>query len=186
MSPEISALTGITTQMLGDHGVTMSSAWADLHYLIAYSHVIVAHNGTGFDKPMYEAHCKRLQTDPFQRVWIDTCLDVPYPESITTRKLIHLAAEHGFLNPFAHRAFADVLTMLKILDCYDIHEVLESAKQPTLTIRANVSYADREKAKARGYRWDGEKKEWRKAVKAHLLDKERQNCKPEFEIGEVV
>lgn len=173
LTPEITAITGITDEMLAVHGVDFLSSWAEMHDLMRNAEAIVAHNGTGFDKPMYEAHCGRWSLTPAELPWIDTCIDVPYPPAITTRKLVHLAAEHGFLNPFAHRAVFDVLTMLRVLDQYDIAEVLESAKQPSLMVRAIVSYDDREKAKARGYRWDAGTKTWRKPLKAHRLEEER-------------
>ena len=104
------------------------------------------------------------------------------PPAITTRKLTHLAAEHGFLNPFPHRAVSDVLTMLKVLSHYDIAPVLESARQPSFTVKACVSYDDREKAKARGYRWDAARKIWTKIVKGHRLNDEIEACKPEFAV----
>jgi len=78
-------------------------------------------------------------------------VDVPSPPQITTRKLAHLAAEHGFLNPFAHRAVFDVLTMLKILSCYPIENVIISSNQPLMKLVALVAFDGRYKAKARGF-----------------------------------
>lgn len=140
---------------------------------------VVAHNGSGFDRPMFDAQLARmleaeaLRSQIAALPWIDTCLDVPFPEAITTRKLVHLAAEHGFLNPFAHRAVFDVLTMLRVMAAYPIEPILESAKQPLVTCIAQVSYDDREKAKARGYRWRGQSKLWVKHLKAHRLEEEK-------------
>jgi DNA polymerase-3 subunit epsilon len=93
---------------------------------------------------------------------------------MTTRKLVHLAAEHGFINPFAHRAMFDVLTMLMIFQRYDPAAALALAKEPVVTLKACVSYDDREKAKSRGYRWKD--RQWLKAVRASEVEPERKDC----------
>jgi DNA polymerase III subunit epsilon len=178
LTDEIVALTGITQEMIEEEGVPILTVWRGLLQLMKRVDAVVAHNGTGFDKPMFDAQNERLGSSVAALLlpdvlWVDTCMDVPYPEKITTRKLVHLAAEHGFLNPFAHRAVFDVLTMMTVLQRYDIAAVMESARQPTVRIRAMVTYDDREKAKARGYRWDGASKTWTKSVKAHKLTDER-------------
>lgn len=172
ITDEITALTGITQAMIDAYGAHIEKLIPALLNLIAKAGAIVAHNGTGFDRPMLEAQMKRLNRAMPDTLWIDTSTDVPYPPQIKTRKLVHLAAEHGFLNPFAHRALFDVLTMLTILQRYDVAAVLETAKLPNLTVIALVSYDDREKARARGYRWHGETKTWRKTIKANHLDAE--------------
>lgn len=182
ITEEITRLTGITQAMLDAYGVAPDRAFARLIQMMLEADALVAHNGMGFDKPMLEAQIKRSKAcrdalpPDWEPLWIDTCMDVPYPEAITTRKLVHLAAEHGFLNPFAHRAVFDVLTMLKVLERYPIEAVLESARQPMMTLQALVSFDDREKAKARGYRWKAETKQWLRNMKAHLVEKEMAEC----------
>jgi DNA polymerase-3 subunit epsilon len=179
ITEEITRLTGITQEMLDRYGVAPERAFARLVQLMLEADALVAHNGNGFDKPMWEAQMKRMKLPvppDWSPLWIDTCMDVPYPEAITTRKLVHLAAEHGFLNPFAHRACFDVLTMLKVLERYPIEEVMESARQPMVTLQAMVSFDEREKAKARGYRWKAETKQWLRHLKAHHVEKEIAEC----------
>lgn len=189
VSEEITRITGITQADLDQFSVPWMEARRALNGMALAADAVVAHNGTGFDQPMLCAHLDRLEhsqaphLEIWRGPWIDTCTDVDYPPAITTRKLTHLAAEHGFLNPFPHRAVSDVLTMLKVLSHYDIGPVLESSRQPSFTVRAMVSYDDREKAKARGYRWDGGKKVWTKIVKGHRLNDEIEACNPEFEVS---
>ena len=182
ITPEIAQLTGITESMLRLHGRSPYEAFRDLIALINECEFIVAHNGAGFDRPMLEAQMRRYDEDesfhhvaetyPWTTPWIDTCMDIEFPPHITTRKLVHLAAEHGFLNPFAHRAIFDVLTMLRILDAYPLQPILECAMQPIVTLQALVSFDDRELAKARGYRWSANQKAWLKKVKAHKVKQE--------------
>jgi DNA polymerase-3 subunit epsilon len=159
--------------MIDDYGHPVHRCLRQLFLMMGHAAAVVAHNGTGFDKPMLQAHIDRCGVIPPEIPWIDTAMDVPYPPQITTRKLVHLAAEHGFLNPFAHRAQFDVLTMLTILQRYDIATVLDTARQPNITVIAQVSFDEREKAKSRGYRWDKVTTSWRKTIKLNQLDAER-------------
>lgn len=188
ISAEIEGITGITQAMLVEHGRRPVEAACELYHLMHAAEAVVAHNGTTFDRPMFEAFCRRMENETCtpgiggERFgwpalpWIDTCVDVPYPERMTTRKLVHLAAEHDFLNPFAHRAVFDVLTMLTVLRRYDVGEVMVSARQPSVTVIALVSFADNQLAKDRGYRWDAPTKTWRKVMKAHKVEGEQVAC----------
>lgn len=169
VSAEIEAITGINSQMLVDYGEPPSEVFNGLSRFLACGDYIVAHNGNAFDRPLIERHFLEFGCISPDRLWLDTTIDVEYPKSITTRKLVHLAAEHGFVNPFAHRAIFDVLTMLKVLSCYDLARVIELAKEPSVTVQAVVSFADKEKAKERGFRWDGDKKAWKKTMKRSQL-----------------
>ena len=182
ITEEITRLTGITQAMIDDFGVPASVGFSQLTRMMNVCDAAVAHNGAGFDRPMLDAQMKRYVGEvattkiereyPWTLPWIDTCQDIEFPAHITTRKLTHLAAEHGFLNPFSHRAVFDVLTMMRVLSGYDLAPVMESAMQPMKTLTALVSYDEREMAKARGYRWKAETKQWRRHLKAHKVEAE--------------
>lgn len=174
LTPDLEALTGLTNQILEDYGIWPPGALDELREVMVTPGLVavVAHNGTTFDKPLLEAQAKRWEVTLPVLPWIDTSVDVEYPKAIQTRKLTHLAAEHGFVNPFAHRAVFDVMTMLNVLCRYDVAAVLEMSKQPSITLRAMTEkpWEDGGKstdaAKARGYRWNGECKMWLRVVKA--------------------
>ena len=138
--PEIINLTGITTEMLHRFGVLP--------------------NGNLFQELYWM----------MDRATHYTCTDPPYPPRMKHRSLIYLAAEHGFLNPFSHRAVTDVLSMLKVLSHYDIEQILTQAQSPTLEVTALVSYEERNRAKEAGFRWNGEQKKWQKRIKANAFD----------------
>ena len=122
---------------------------------LAYADYIVACNGDQFDKPMLENFYSRHEMKLPKKTWIDMLYDVEYPESCRAKNLLYLAAFHGFINPFPHRALFDVMTMLKVLSCYDITEVIKSADSPFVNVIANVSYDDRQLAKDVMFRWKG-------------------------------
>lgn len=156
----------------GRHPVTVLP---QLLSFIQHANYIVAHNGNQFDKIVLQAECARYNLDFPTQPWIDTTCDIPYPKKIETRKLVHLACEHGFINPFAHRALFDTMTMLEILSRYDFEEIIKRQATPNIIVRAVVKKPfgetavqgkiETDQAKARGYRFDGTNKIWTKTIK---------------------
>lgn len=177
LTEEIIKITGIHQADLNEFGLESRHGFERLYESVEKCDAIVAHNGELFDRLFYRNWGKKVSDgiDDLDkiRVWIDTQNDIDYPEEISSRKLTYLAAEHGFLNPFAHRAVFDVLTMLKVLENYNIDEALHSAQQPTVTLQALVSYDDREKAKERRFRWDAQAKMWVRSIKQHKIEREQ-------------
>jgi DNA polymerase III subunit epsilon len=173
MEPEALAAHGLSVQLLEAYGKPHPYVFG---YLLSMSDGVsafVGHNCIQFDRPFYLAEFARLKLQTSATPWIDTMTDLKYPASITTRKLSHLAAEHGFLNPFAHRSVFDVLTMLRIFQCYDTVAARAFAMEPMVTLQACVSFDDRQKAKDRGYRWNGETRRWLKSLRASEALKEQ-------------
>lgn len=186
-SDEVIKVTGITDSMLKEFGTAPKPnlEWLDGFCKKHAVDYIVAHNGENFDKPFLMAELTRNGVDASvlrQLPWIDTRTDIPFPTEPDSRRLKHLAGDHGFLNPFPHRAIFDVLTMLKVLDHYNIEDVIAYAKMPFVTCRALVSFDDRQKAKDMRYSWEklGERsypKMWVKRVKENQLAQEIENGK---------
>lgn len=144
---------------------------------------IVAHNGELFDKPMLSKimERERCNSEDIQFLiketpWLDTRNDIQYPDS-WSKSLRYVAAELGFLNPFPHSALFDVATMLKVLEHFNIEDVITRNKEPWVVLKGCVDYANREKAKKRRFSWEqaGDKtypKTWVKRVKASDAYKE--------------
>jgi DNA polymerase-3 subunit epsilon len=175
---EIVKLTGITDGMLSAYGQPETVVLDSLLSLMGESDYVMSHNGSEFDKLFLDAFMARLRpgTTTYVRPWLDTRCDIVFPESITTQNLRFLAAEHGFLNPFAHRAVFDVLTMLKVARQYPIENIVARSKEPTVYVQAVVSFDDKEKAKARGYYWCGPKKIWWRSMKQSDYVVEKDAC----------
>jgi len=152
-------VTGIEDQDLYDFGISTQVAFERLNELIENSEYVVAHN-VKFDQSFYEAEISRLGLEPVDRPWLDTVTDVPYGDEVGSRKLTYLAADHGIVNAYAHRAVFDSLTMMTILSRYDIQEVVDRAKSPSVSVLAHVSFEEKDKAKNLGFKWDGKNKKW--------------------------
>lgn len=176
--PITEKINGITPDLCTKHGYKDERALRQVLAWYEQADAICAHNGTRFDHPFFDAWCKRYGYTVENKLWIDTNTDVELGELDfkKSRKLVYMAADRQFLNPFPHRAVFDVMTMLKILDAEDLERVLFLAKQPVVDVQALVSYDDRELAKARGYRWYPEQKVWVMTMKECFVQKEKDEA----------
>ena len=167
---EIVELTGIHEADISNWGVSLEEAISSFFEISKKCQYIVAHNGKEFDKKFFDRAFKSFPQYQVNLNWIDTMTDLPYPSSIKTRKLTHLASDHNFLNPFSHRSLFDVLTMMKVFSNYPIDQVLEFANSPLVKVIAHVSFDEKDKAKALGFRWDSNRKIWYSGMREALLN----------------
>lgn len=154
---------------------------------------IVAHNGGDFDRPFLTEVYKRSAIDDgglFKTPWLDTRTDIQYPDSFGGRSLIGVAANLGFLNPFPHSALFDAATCLKVIDHFELPDIIERAASKWVFIEAIVTFNDRQKAKDAKYYWEkiGDKynfpKKWVKRVKEIDLEAETElAAKLEFDFS---
>lgn len=170
---ENSAITGIDTGMVVAYGWKIQDIRLMLSSRLDGADWLMAHNAD-FDRTILN---RIISID---KPWIDTMTDLPYPENFKTRSLPYLAVEHGFMNPFSHRALFDVITMIKIASQYNFEEILTYAKSPTMWLQAVVSFDDKELAKARHFIWDPTNKFWVKQIKEFNL--EYEESKADFNI----
>lgn len=169
LSDEIIKITGIEDQTLFDYGRNSRESLERLNELIESCDFICAHNAD-FDRSFYLQECSRLGVPATVKPWIDSMEDIPYANSISSRKLDYVAADHKILNPFSHRAVFDVLTMLFVLSKYKIDDVIDRSKSPKVEVTALVSFDEKDKAKSLGFRWDGKSKRWFKNYKKCELE----------------
>ena len=175
--PEIEKLIGLNASEVKRFGKPLRECLEDLNTLINSVEFVVAHNGKNFDKPFLENTYNSIGMKMPEKIWIDTMIDLPYPDGMNTRKLSYLACEHGFINPFPHRALTDVLTTLKILSQYDFEVIKEVAKSPLVQVIAQVSYDERHKPRQAGFRWDAERKYWFLDIRKALVPTREFNFK---------
>ena len=172
-------ITGISKRLVNTYGYRWGETQVYILQRLVFADYLMAHN-VEFDRTIL----KRMVTwdsyygeKPFDDShWIDTMTDIPYPEKIKTRSLPYLAAEHGFLNPFPHRALFDVMTMIQIAGMYDFDEILKYADSPNVWLRATVSFDDKQLAKDRYFMWDPINKFWVKRAKEINIDHEEEQA----------
>lgn len=190
ISPENEALTGISEAMLKEFGIPVRHALNRVEEICTKYGVeaFVAHNATGFDKPMLLTEMRRHEIEHPRTAnlqWLDTKTDLPIPFKQDSTKLKYLASDHGFLNPFQHRALTDALTMMRLFSEYNIKDILSEANAKRVIVRAMIpapwhdSGVGKDKAKAAGYRWEEVDtfrfdKAWVKKIKKDEYNKEQQ------------
>lgn len=156
-----------------------------LDIMLTRTEAMVAHN-KNFDQNWLEHKIPVLKEK--LPMWIDTLHDINWNQTdVRSRHLPYLCAEYGFLNPFPHNAMSDVWAMLRLLDGFDIEEVNARAQSPMVTLKAKVSYDNRELAKEQRFRWEkfNERhypKSWIKVVKECDIPAERDNCDFNIEV----
>jgi DNA polymerase-3 subunit epsilon len=178
--PGALAVNNLTPELCTQYGVSDEKACRQVVSWYSSADVACAHNGNAFDRPILLRWAAKYGLDAQPgKIWIDTKADLDIPPRNSTR-LTYLAADHGFLNPFPHRAMFDVMTMLKILDRYDIDKVLEVSKSPTLRVKAVVTFDQKDLAKNRGFHpiyENGKFMRWEMSVKECKLEGEREACR---------
>ena len=196
--PDAVEYTGVTTRLIEDFGEDLTSALSKFTEFIADADFLVSHNGDVFDVPVLSDAYDYAKVDSSlfrSKVNIDTMTCVSYPNNCKSRNLTYLQAFYGFVNPFQHRAFADVMAMMKVLELASggsdgINKVCEVAMSPQVTYVAKFNYP-REKdhpgsfdiamkkfnevkdnVKNFGFRWQPESKNWVYTGKELIFNKD--------------
>jgi DNA polymerase-3 subunit epsilon len=192
LDPKITKLTGISPEDLKEFGGGLPDTLMRLGGVCQRHGVryLVGHNAREFDRLFLQAEVNRL-VSPGPEIgvlstlpWLDTMTDLPLPEDLKTRKLSHLAADHGFLNPFPHRALFDALTSLRLLSSYPLEEVIRYAEAPAVTLVAwNLPFERKDEAKNAGFQWDAAGRRWFKTVKVFQADALREAVRFETRVA---
>jgi len=173
IDPVAGAITGISKEQLNEFGQSLKVVLDIMAGYLRGSDYLIAHNLHNYDLQLLNNELKRLDiADYHLPALIDTRYDIPWPEHIETRKLTYLGAEFGVVNPSAHSARHDVDLMAMLFFKFPFERIVERAGSPMVWVRANVSYDNREKAKARRFLWDGNNKWWVKQFKQCDFEKE--------------
>lgn len=102
--------------------------------------------------------------------WVCAMNDLEWPKaSGGSRSLVALALAHDLGVAHAHRALADCELLARLFSRAhelgaDLPAMLQRGLRPKVRVIARVSYAERDKAKAAGFQWDG--KVWARSMPA--------------------
>lgn len=170
ISPEITRLTGLVGADVAGRSIFDPIAAS----LIADADFVVAHNAS-FDRPFIE---RRL---PYAagRPWVCSLRDVGWKQhGYEGRTLGHLLMQMGWFYE-AHRAPSDVTALLHLLDHPLPHggtvlkAAVEAASRPSWCLDAvDAPFETKAELKARGYRWDADKRCWTHEVAPEQLEPE--------------
>ena len=183
ISSEIEKITGISEQLLQGRRID----WGVVADYFAKAEVVIAHNAQ-FDRGFLE---KVPELSEIRSHWACSRKHISWSsKGFFSQKLNYLAADHGFVNSFAHRALFDCATTYRLILPY-LEELVATSFEKEFEIRAfKAPFACKDLLKKRGYYWDGEQKVWKLTVfeKSLLLEKEflresiYKNSKDVFEV----
>lgn len=155
---EAERVNRIPVEMLSD-APPANNVWARVEGIIdRHGTAIIAHRAA-FDRSFVP------EESTFGRPWICSKYDIEWPMGKLGDPLAFLALAHGVPVFTAHRAMADVETMVRLFQRvaemgHDVPAMLARAMRPKVKVVAQVSFDDREKAKSAGFAWDGTRKRW--------------------------
>ncbi len=155
ISEEITKITGIHPE----HVVGAKIDWPYVSDLMRKCSLVVAHNAP-FDRSFLLA-CPEISQVTRESTWACSLRHIDWlSKGFRSRSLQHLAADHGFLNPFPHRAIFDCATTFNLIKLY-FSELTSKCEEHLLRILAWKSpFEKKDLLKEHGYRWNSEKRVW--------------------------
>jgi len=153
LSEEITKITGLTNEAVSGKKID----WAYVRRLFDESSIAIAHNAD-FDSAF-------LRNSPeFNGTEIHWACSVKHirwrDHGFKSRALNYLAADHGFVNPFAHRALFDCATTFRLVEPYIEELIVRSYEREFMIQAVNSPFEAKDQLKARGYHWDPSQKYW--------------------------
>ncbi|BAR57420.1 3'-5' exonuclease [Bradyrhizobium diazoefficiens] len=175
ISAEVTALTGITNEMVAGHKIDDAAVAA----FVEDSLITIAHN-SNFDRKFAERYWPLFE----QKAWACSATEVDWrSHGFAGAQLGYLLNGAGYFHQ-AHRAVDDCHALLEILDVTlpttrapALALLLENARRPTMRVWAEGSpFELKDSLKKRGYRWNdgshGRPKSWFIDVDEAALDGE--------------
>ncbi len=136
--------------------------WSVVRAMVARADAVVAHRAE-FDRGFVLPELRDAKP------WICSKFDIEWPHGKLGDHLVHLALAHGVGVMEAHRALTDCETIVRLFQRVaamgtDVPAMLARAMRPKVTVIAQVSYDDREKAKGAGFAWDASGRFWHRTM----------------------
>jgi DNA polymerase-3 subunit epsilon len=175
--PKVVEITGIGDRVVQGRAID----WALVKSYFDRASVVIAHK-MSFDRAFLR---RRPELGGLEEVqWACSLKHIAWDRlGFKSRSLTYLAADHGFLNPFAHRALFDCATTFRLI-APRLNELLDAAAQREFRVLAKGSpFETKDKLRERGYRWDSETRVWWRDLLESYLPEERQWLAQEIYAG---
>ncbi len=169
LSDEIQRITGLQDRWLAGRKID----WNFVKETFSRASIAIAHNAE-FDRSFLMRR-PEISDEVNAIHWACSLRHIDWKKRcIATRSLTYLAAEHGFLNPFAHRAVFDCATTFKLIAPY-LGELIQKSYEKEFRIFAvNAPFEAKDDLKFRGYKWDQMMRVWSTVIPESALEAERK------------
>ena len=163
---EIAKLTGLSDELL----VGRSVDWTLVRQMLSRASVIIAHNAA-FDRGFLE---RRPELEGLAAHWACSVKHINWRKhGFRTRALNYLAADQGFVNPFAHRALFDCATTFRVVTPYFEELIRRSYLREYLVSATGAAFETKDVLREHGYRWNPDARVWAKTLLEDELEEER-------------
>ena len=167
ISPEIERLTGISNAHVKDQAID----WAIVRSFFARAEIVIAHNAD-FDRRFIEA-TGELEGNSLH--WGCSMRHVDWQSlGFKSLALNYLAADHGFVNPFAHQALFDCATTFRLIAPHLKDLIARSYEREFIVKAVGSPFESKNVLRERGYRWDAVERCWGRTISETALAEERQ------------
>ena len=166
ISPEITRITGIDARMIKNHSIN----WSLVSNAFSKASVVIAHN-MAFDRAFLE----RIDVlSALNCHWACSLKHINWSShGFKTRALNYLASDHGFVNPFSHRALFDCATTFRLITPY-LEELITKSYETEYEFAAvGAPFEKKDILRKNGYQWDPKKRVWFKVVYESETARER-------------
>ena len=183
--PEATAIHGITDAMVAGRHLDD----ARIGTLLTDVKLVIAHNA-GFDRPFLEARLKVFEN----LRWACSFEQIRWSEEgFRGSKLEYLGWESGFFYD-AHRSEVDCRALLEVLrrplpksGVIAFKRLLDGSAEPALRLWATgAPFESKDLLRARGYRWDPERRSWHRVVAKSAAKEESEWLKADVYDGRTV
>lgn len=173
LEDEIKKITGLDDPWLAGQRIN----WELVRRWFSKASMAIAHNAA-FDRSFL---LRREELAPLAIHWACSMRHINWQEhGFRNRSLNYLAADHGFVNPFAHRAVFDCAATFRLISPY-LNELIHNSYQKEFAVFATgAPFEVKDLLRQRQYRWDAERRVWHKTVMEKDLQAER-----DFLAGEI-
>lgn len=163
---KITELTGIDSEMLKDRNID----WGIVRKYLERASIVIAHN-VDFDRSFLE---RVEEISDLGLHWGCSLKHINWHKhGFHTRALNYLASDHGFVNPFSHRAIFDCATTFRLCTPY-LDELIDKSYEREYELAAvGAAFDKKDQLKEQGYLWDSKRRVWHKVVFQGDLEYER-------------
>jgi DNA polymerase-3 subunit epsilon len=171
LAEDIQRITGLNDRVLAGQAID----WEVVRGFFARASIAVAHN-MDFDRKFLESSGE-LGGERFpQKIhWGCSLRHIDWRgKRFGSLALNYLAADHGFVNPFAHRAVFDCATTFRLVAPHIKELIIRSYEREYLVKAVGSPFETKDVLRQRGYRWDAGERCWSRVVTETGLPEERQ------------